>query len=309
MKRATATAGTALLVLLLAACGQGDVAAPAMTFAPRTDTSLKDPDNPAKVFRIDFARVEQEYPLSRAQLAGLTPEKLAAFTQEEVDQIYGRLTAGTLPDGAYRSAIFFPRGDSLHGRIEELVGGVRGRLAADAANAIEIAINTLWKGKTFDRSERIARTFVEDIAPLRSLIDDPDTLTTTTLPRSGPLSLILAGTKVWTLFPAKVFCGQSLLDGRRKLIVIDYSYNEDIEGYRARPDGLVGREGLALRDEIRMVRPGFYLGRAYLGRMFLLNFTLYDEGVAASALPDFTTGRPTAEDCWIGEQARGTTVR
>jgi hypothetical protein len=32
-----------------------------------------------------------------------------------------------------------------------------------------------------------------------------------------------------------------------------------------------------VRDEIRMIRPGFYLGRAYLDRGFALNFTLYDK--------------------------------
>jgi hypothetical protein len=32
-----------------------------------------------------------------------------------------------------------------------------------------------------------------------------------------------------------------------------------------------------VRDEIRMIRPGLYLGRAYLDRGFALNFTLYDK--------------------------------
>ena len=32
-----------------------------------------------------------------------------------------------------------------------------------------------------------------------------------------------------------------------------------------------------MRDEIRMIRPGLYLGRAYLDRGFALNFTLYDK--------------------------------
>ena len=29
-----------------------------------------------------------------------------------------------------------------------------------------------------------------------------------------------------------------------------------------------------------MVRPGFYLGRAYMDRVFLLNFLLYNEDIA-----------------------------
>src|SRR5262249_57729753 len=109
---------------------------------------------------------------------------------------------------------------------------------------------------------------------------------------------------VWLLFPAKVYCGQSLLDGRRESIIVDYNYNDEIEGYRNNPDHLVGRGGLALRDEIRMVRPGFYLGRAYVGHMFLLNFTLYDPSLAERAAADFAAGKDLAEDCWPGEQTR-----
>ena len=59
-----------------------------------------------------------------------------------------------------------------------------------------------------------------------------------------------------------------------------------------------------------MIRPSFYLGRAYTNRMFLLNFTLYNEEVAAREGPDFATGKTTvAEDCWPGEQARKTVAR
>ena len=43
---------------------------------------------------MDFARVEHQYPLSRADLMKLRPENLAVLPQEQVDQIYGRITAG-----------------------------------------------------------------------------------------------------------------------------------------------------------------------------------------------------------------------
>ena len=59
---------------------------------------------------MDFARLEYEYPLSRDEREWLTPERLAAYPQEHVDQIYGRLTAGPIPDGAYDGDLFFPRG-------------------------------------------------------------------------------------------------------------------------------------------------------------------------------------------------------
>ena len=45
----------------------------------------------------------------------------------------------------------------------------------------------------------------------------------------------------------------------RQSIVIDYTEGPKIEGYREVPDKLVGPEGLNIRDEIRFVRPGFYL--------------------------------------------------
>ena len=66
-------------------------------------------------------------------------------------------------------------------------------------------------------------------------------------------------------------------------MIIDYAYTDDIKGYMERPDSLAGRRGIAIRDEIRMVRPGFYLGRAYANRAFLLNFTLYDAAIASRA--------------------------
>jgi hypothetical protein len=45
-----------------------------------------------------------------------------------------------------------------------------------------------------------------------------------------------------------------------------------------------------------MVRPGFYLGRAYLGKLFLLSFTLYNDSAAK--------GSPASvhEDCRPGSQ-------
>ena len=43
------------------------------------------------------------------------------------------------------------------------------------------------------------------------------------------------------------------------------------------------QQGLMIRDEIRMLRPGFYLGRAYFGTLFGLNFTLYNDDVAQAS--------------------------
>ena len=65
---------------------------------------------------------------------------------------------------------------------------------------------------------------------------------------------------------------------------------------------------MRVRDEIRMVRPGFYLGRAYVNRLFLLNFTLYNADVADAGAAAFNSGKPITEDCWPGEQMRSETA-
>jgi hypothetical protein len=273
-------------------------------FAPEVDEELTDPDNPAKVFRVDFARVEHEFPLSREQLAALEPGHILSMNQEQIDQLYGRLTAGPIPDGAYLGDLVFPRREGMTPRLEEILGGIKGRIAAEKLERAEAVGRALWKGKMFYREDRLLRNFIEDFRPLRDLIDDPSALPTAQVPREGPLSYIIPNTDVWLLFPAKLHCGQSLLDGRRESIIIDYAYNDGLPGYQARPDDLVNRHGLQIRDEIRMVRPGFYLGRAYAKKIFLLNFVLYNEDVADAGLEAFEAGEPTAEECWVGEQVR-----
>jgi hypothetical protein len=294
------------IILLLAAglfAASPCVAQDAIPFAPLQDNAIKDPDNPTKTFRVDFARVEAEFPITRRQLDRLTPADIAAFRQEEVDQIYGRLTAGTLPDGPYLGGFFFARGDDGRARLEEILGGIRGRVAGAGVSLLQSIGNDLWRGKVFYRDQRIARTMIQDRAAIRRLIDNPDTVMRMPVPDESWLERLFPK-QAWLLFPAKVHCGQSLLDARRESIVIDHNFNDEIEGYRASPDSLAGRGGLHLRDEIRMIRPGFYLGRVYANRVFVANFTLYNLQVADSSEDAFLAGGPVQEDCWIGEQTR-----
>jgi hypothetical protein len=117
-----------------------------------------------------------------------------------------------------------------------------------------------------------------------------------------PRKLAVRGKETWLLFPAKLYCGQSLLDARRESIVIDYLFTDEIDGYQEKPDFLAGRRGLRIRDEIRMVRPGFYLGRAYMDRVFLLNFTLYNDAVANRGVDTFAMASAVPEDCYVGTQ-------
>jgi hypothetical protein len=291
--------------LLLAACGDSTtppVVMPTIPFAPVEDAALKDPDNPAKKFRVDFARVEFEFPLSRADRMKLTPQIVAQMSQEQVDQVYGRLTAGPIPDGAYKGDLFFSAGDKMQSRLDEILGGIGGRIAADQLDLLDKIGTALWKGKVFYRDKRELRNLISNSPVMLPLVGDPTTIKyRTSIPREGWLGSILPKNEVWLLFPAKLYCGQSLLDGRRESIIVDYNYGEEIDGYRPKPDDLAARGGLKIRDEIRMVRPGFYLGRAYTNRMFLLNFTVYNEEVAEKGKADFLAGKPIAEDCWPGE--------
>lgn len=300
---------------------------PNIPFAPLQDTALADPDNPAKPFRVDMARVEQEVPLTRAQLATLYPEHVRALRQEELDQLYGRLTAGPIPDGAYQGDLVFPRGDDTTEpqelmsrgkrllpfvdadpppRLEEALGGIQGRLAGDKIRLLEKVGRAVWKGKYFYRDQMILRNFTENFPLVEEIIkiDDKSRVEQVKVPRVGWLRHFSPMTTVNLLFPAKLHCGQSLLDGRRESVIIDYAFNDEVPGYQKNPDSLVGRNGLRVRDEVRMVRPGFYLGRAYANRIMVLNFTLYNPTVAEAARESFAKGAPVQEDCWPGEQQR-----
>lgn len=247
----------------------------------------------------DFAQVEHELALSSADLAKITPRNIALLDQEQIDQVYARLTAGPIPDGAFDGTLFFPRGQSGKLRLSEIAGGGLRGFAVNLAGAkIDLMGETLWKGKVFYRSERVLRNRIEDLSALKKLglVEDGD---------KNPLATVtLQGKDQWLLFPAKLYCGQSLLDGRRESIIIDYAFSDDLPGYRRMPDMLAGREGFKIRDEIRMVRPGFYLGRAYIDRSFALNFVLYNEAIAQRDGPAFAKGGKVTEDCWTGTQQR-----
>src|SRR5262245_65941017 len=121
-----ASAATLAVMALLATINPGGaLAQPAdIPFAPTVDNSVKDPDNPTKLFRVDLARVEHQFPLSRADLMKITPENLAVLSQEQIDQIYGRITSGPIPDGQYLGGLFFARGETLRSRLAQIVGGL-----------------------------------------------------------------------------------------------------------------------------------------------------------------------------------------
>ncbi len=244
--------------------------------------------------KVDFARLEHESPLTPIDLMKITPDNLKGATQEQVDQIYARLTAGPIPDGVYDGQMFFPKGSSERARVAEIVGGgIKGFFVDLKAAKLEHIGEFIWKGKVFYRNEGVLRNRIEDLLALKPIVG-PDV--------EKIKKLDVDGKDAWLLFPAKLYCGQSLLDGRRESVIIDYAFTDDLPGYREMPDVLAGREGLEIRDEIRMIRPGFYLGRAYIKKVFALNFTLYSKAVAEKESASFVGSGTVNEDCWIGNQ-------
>jgi hypothetical protein len=248
---------------------------------------------PGHADKPDFADVEHRYPLSVDDLQKLTPENITRFDQEQLDQIYARLSAGPIPDGAFDGDLVFPKGQSGDHRLSEIVGGLGGVAVEWKTLKLEELGRALWKGKVFYRDQRLLRNRIQDTRLLQPLVgSDLGNIPKTTV----------NGEDQWLLFPAKLYCGQSLLDSRRESIIIDYAFTDTLPGYREKPDFLAGRNGLQVRDEIRMVRPGFYLGRAYLGRVFLLDFILYNKDIARRDGPAFAKTGQVAEDCWPGTQ-------
>ncbi|MDO9636695.1 MAG: hypothetical protein Q7I95_07020 [Thiobacillus sp.] len=256
---------------------------PDIAFAPYGDDYASKPD---------FAQVEHAHPIALKELARITPRYLTRLNQEELDQLYARLGSGPIPDGPFNGEIVFPRGSSGKLRAAEIVGGLKGLGVNFKGKMLETAGEALWKGKVFYREQKVLRNRIQDLAVLRPVIGPGD------IPK-----IDVDGRDAWLLFPAKLYCGQSLIDSRRESIIIDYAFTDEIAGYRENPDFLAGRRGLKVRDEIRMVRPGLYLGRAYMDHAFILNFVLYNKDVDRAGRAEYETGQ-IRDDCWPGTQQR-----
>ena len=94
-----------------------------------------------------------------------------------------------------------------------------GRLVGDNIKMIEAIGRSVWKGKYFYRDAMILRNFTENFLPVERIIrvDDRKSVEQTKVPRVGWLRYFSPMTTVNLLFPAKLHCGQSLLDGRREV--------------------------------------------------------------------------------------------
>jgi hypothetical protein len=229
----------------------------------------------------DVARLRSDFALTDAERLALTPETIKHLDQAQVDQIYQRLDAGPMPDGPFRGDLFFPRGTKRDARLGDLKGLPGETLEQMALVRIETLGKALWRGKVFFRSQGVLRNRIEELSVLKPFIGDLQSIP----------KLTFDGATTWLLFPARLSCGDSRFDPAHKSILIDYAKGSTVEGYREVPDALAGPDRLDIFDEVRLVRPGFYLGRAYFRGVFGLNFTLVDPAVIGTTAP-----RPTG-DC------------
>jgi hypothetical protein len=233
----------------------------------------------------DNARLRSEFALTNDERLSLTPDSIRHLTQEQIDQLYRRLSSGPMPDGPFRGDLFVPTDANGHARLSDVADPVPPLLRDVAGMQLRDLGRAFWKGKVFFRSQGILRNRIEDLAILKPVIKNTNTIQ----------KLTFDGNTTWLLFPAKVSCGDSRLDPSQRSIVIDYSRGREVEGYRDVPDKIAGPDGLNILDEIRVIRRGLYLGRAYFGAKFALNFTLLDPTVPVSASLSPDLGRDCSE--------------
>jgi hypothetical protein len=231
------------------------------------------PFGPGGSAALDYDALERQFPLSATHLQSLDRDNIEQLNQDQLDQVYARIQSGPIPDGPYQGSFFFAEGGNFRS-LADVLGGVRGGLMDLKMDAATRIGELLWQGKVFYR----------DQSELRNIIDREEVVAALFGVSKKDLRIAqVFGKEVALLFPAHLYVGDSQLDPRRSSVIIDYARTAEIEGYVEKIDRFAGRDGLMIRDEIRMIRPGFYLGRAYFGTLFGLNFTLYNEQVAGRA--------------------------
>lgn len=235
----------------------------------------------------DPAWLDRNVPLSAKERASISAEQLESMTQEELDQIYLRSKAGPIVPDAYKGNVLVKDGVVSNANLVLKDSKVMGMLnticgTSGAESLIKCLGEYAWGGK------RVYPVDETGVFPLRNAISP-----TVAVALKGMITPMknmfepsqwlmrnmedFLGDSKFMLFPGKVYCGISLIDTRREAIIIDYTWGDDYKPFVKGIDDLVGRGMMNLRDEMRMIRPGLYLGRAYTNKVFLLNFVLTSE--------------------------------
>ncbi len=233
----------------------------------------------------DAAWLDRNFPLSNVERASITAADLDQMTQEELDQIYIRSRAGRIVPDTYTGSVMIKDGLLKDGKSTIFKTS---RMAAIAerfcrsfgkTDLVECISELAWKGKRIypvnENGQYELRNAISIVAS-ESLKYALMPFTQAANPKNWLLRTteLFNGSLKYMLFPAKVYCGQSLIDSRRESVIIDYAWGDEFSPFIRGIDDLAGRGYLDIRDEVRAVRPGLYLGRAYTNKIFLLNFTL-----------------------------------
>jgi hypothetical protein len=245
-------------------------------------------------------------PLTESESAQITSSTLTSMAKkgngtELLDRLYARLTSGPMPMGFYQGKIHLGGGEAGD-TIKNLFASLGMPKIVSNTSILTAIGQKIWRGKYFKPNP-----FDVPQQPTRILANKMPVTNLKTLFKLFKIKAPDAVPNQWR-FPAKVFCGQSKIDSRRESIIIDYAHTESVFDtdensetkiqYVPAVDFLGGRKGLGIRDEIRMVRPGFYLGKAYMGGVFVLHFSLECE---SGECKEVMAGN-NADACNIGTQ-------
>lgn len=195
-----------------------------------------------------------------------TKEAILGLTQIEVDTLYLNSEMGSIPDGFYHGSVFWASGPTQDRTISPWLW----RTLQCCSLGLTPLFEAMWKGKCFYRNEGLLRNAINWRSQIPRVI-----VRACGVSAKEILPFKLDSSKpIWQLFPAKTYSGHSLLDPNGTSYIIDYEEGASLPHYLHKIDRLAGKEGLHVRDEIRMVQPGLYLGRAYVRGTFTLNFLL-----------------------------------
>lgn len=135
--------------------------------------------------------------------------QLLAMSQQELDDLFLKSTAGEMPDGPAQGTAIIAPGTKYTENIASFVNHFG------------------WQGKVFDAEKGLLKNKILAFG-LQAIV-------------------------------AKVYRGPSWLD-QKECIVLDYSDTSLLAHW--------------IRDEIRQIGPGFYLGKVYWGKERLIDFCL-----------------------------------
>ena len=180
-----------------------------------------------------------EAPLTHEERQSLDAAFLRKLPSDQLNFLFTKLSSGPLPSGFYKGGIV------LDPEAQERLNEDLTKLIKDEKlrTWVRNAVPWLWQGQEFDAKAMLIAN------------------------RIGPIKR----------FPGQMYCGASTADVGGASIIVDYANSDTLPGYNRIFDWPMTKLGLGLKDEIRMVRPGLYLGRAYVRGKFLLNFLLEQE--------------------------------